>query len=81
VTQRKFVSVELSSESLVEALAGRIREARAEANLTQEELARRLRVSPRSVQDWEAARTFPSAKMRRKLDRFFRAVTEKRVPV
>jgi ribosome-binding protein aMBF1 (putative translation factor) len=77
VTQPKFGSEALSTESLVEALAGRIREERDRANLTQKELARRLRVSERSVQDWEAGRTFPSARMRRRIDRFFERQAER----
>ena len=52
----------------------RLRDARVNSDLTQVELARRLRVSARSIQDWEAARSFPQPRMRRKLERFFERV-------
>lgn len=56
---------------MAQALASRIRVARVRGNLTQEELAAELDVSPRSVQEWEAGRSFPRPSSRRKLDELF----------
>lgn len=59
-------------------LAARIKAGRSRANLTQAELAAELDCSERSVQDWEAGRSFPRPAQRRRiqefLDRFVEAV-------
>jgi DNA-binding transcriptional regulator YiaG len=68
VTQTKFVSEALSS--LNAKLAEEIRAARAAADLTQAELAKRLGVSTRSLQEWEAGRSLPRAEHRRTIARF-----------
>lgn len=55
--------------SLATDLADQIRAARSRADLTQEELARRLRVSARTIQNWERG-SMPRPAHRRKLKRF-----------
>jgi transcriptional regulator with XRE-family HTH domain len=50
--------------------AERLREARESANLTQVELAARLGVSPRTVQNWETGDRVPQAKHRRAIQDF-----------
>jgi transcriptional regulator with XRE-family HTH domain len=50
----------------------RLRLARLQLNLTQEEFADELGVSVAAVRLWETEQRFPSAKLRRKLERIFR---------
>jgi transcriptional regulator with XRE-family HTH domain len=50
-----------------EELAGRLRRSREEGCLTQLELARRLRVPVRSLQDYEAGKALPRAARRRRI--------------
>jgi ribosome-binding protein aMBF1 (putative translation factor) len=59
-----------SPDQLMLDLAARIRQAREASNLSQVELARKLRVSERTLQNWEAGTTFPQPSQRRKLARF-----------
>lgn len=57
--------------------AERLRQARDLAHLTQVEMARRLRLSPRSIQGYEAGTTTPSPRVRRRLVAFMERVEAK----
>jgi len=59
--------------SLTDDLAAEIRRARLRANLSQAELARRLGVAERTLQNWEAGASFPWPRHRRKLAKFLEA--------
>lgn len=56
--------------NLTDDLARRLRERRDVLHLTQKEAAKRLGVSERTLQSWEAGAAFPWAKHRRKLEAF-----------
>jgi DNA-binding transcriptional regulator YiaG len=56
--------------TLTEQLAADIRKARDDAHLSQVELAERLGVSPRTLQNWEAGIGLPQPKHRRRLAAF-----------
>lgn len=55
---------------LTDHLAEKIRDRRDELNLTQKEAAKRLGVSDRTIQNWEAGKAFPRPKHRRAIDDF-----------
>lgn len=55
------------SKDIMLGLNARLKAARESANLTQQELAEQLGFSARSVQNWEAAATFPRPSQRRAL--------------
>lgn len=57
-------------ELRVKPYAERLQEARRTLDLTQVELAARLGVSPRTVQNWETTDRMPRAKHRRLLNTF-----------
>jgi DNA-binding transcriptional regulator YiaG len=56
--------------TLTEDLAAQIRDARTQAHLSQTELAARLQVSLRTVQNWEAGIGLPQPKHRRRIALF-----------
>jgi putative transcriptional regulator len=61
-------------ELRVKPLAAEIREARDRANLTQVELALRLGVSPRTIQNWETSERNPRARHRRAINEFLESL-------
>jgi transcriptional regulator with XRE-family HTH domain len=66
VCERRRVNEQKEQRSTVEALSARIREARGERGLTQDEVARRVGVTVRAYQRWEEGASMPH---RRNLDR------------
>ncbi len=60
----------VSSPSLTDDLAARLRDRRNALNLSQREAAEHLGVSERTLQNWEAGTTFPWPKHRRALFAF-----------
>lgn len=59
-----------SATNHIETFPRRLQDARFSANLTQAELAERLNCSKRSVQEWEAGRSIPRPRHRRRLAAF-----------
>lgn len=59
-----------SLSTITDDLAAQIKQARRSASLSQEELARQLQVSTRTLQNWEAGEVFPRPAARRRLARF-----------
>jgi len=66
----------LTPEQYQQLYREKIKLARLQLNLTQQELADKINVSVQAVSGWESGLRFPSARMRRKLDRLFRQLED-----
>lgn len=66
----------LTPEQYEQLYREKIKIGRLQLNLTQQELATKIGVSTAAVSGWESGQRFPSARMRRKIDRLFQQLDE-----
>jgi len=59
----------LTPEQYQQLYREKIKLARLQLNLTQQELADKINVDRKAVSGWESGLSFPSARMRRRIDR------------